>query len=347
MRIWCPAFVLLFGCGETILVSNHRVEPAPEIRTTTHAARITRVAVGPVDEDRGREIARLWVELELREDGDVPWTLVARDLALARGTVRRTAEGFADEPRPRGDVDHEIVIAAHGSRRIWARFDQIALDDIVESPSGGHRDVAARLGLEVAGTPAAGLVEPARADPVWVQEESSRFSTLSTGFSEGVGRLGGAGSLATSMEVNLGVAQRISDADLGLVGLARFGNETILPQQGVNVGLGGMYVFVGGGPTMGYTLRTRNVRFHPSLAWVVGRAQHPGDVGDMTTTSHELVGELQVEQRARQVYPFVARDSALGWGAYVRVSATLGTMSGPSEPIMFLISFGLVGRAGG
>jgi hypothetical protein len=344
MRISSAAFVLLFGCGRQILVSPHRVEPAPAIASGTHAARVTDVAVGPVDEDRGREIARLWVALELREDGEVPWTLVAKDLALARGTQRRATEGFADEPLPSGDVVNEVVIAAHGSRRIWARFDHIALDDMAESPSGARSDVAARLGLEVAGAPAVALVEPTRADPVWIPEESSRFATLGEGLAEGVGTIAGAKSLSTSFEVSLGVSQRIDELDLGAVGLLRAGVEAIVPGTGGNAGLGGMYVFVGGGPAVGYTLRTARVRFRPALAWVVGRTEHPGD---LMTTSHELVGELQIGQRLRPTYPFLARDSVFGWGAYVRVSATLGTLSGPSEPTLFLFSFGLFGRSGG
>ena len=144
MRISRAAFLLLFGCVRGIPANLHRVEPAPVTVTASHTAQVTRVSVGAVDEDHGREIDRLWVELELREDGVEPWRLVAKDLALARG-----------------------------------------------SPSGAHNHVEASLGLEIAGAPAVALVEPTRADPMWVAEESSMRSTMGMGLAEGAGTLAG------------------------------------------------------------------------------------------------------------------------------------------------------------
>ena len=313
--------MLLAGCQPAFY---HAVTPAPIARSDAHEVKVSQVAVRFVDDSDARNMSRVWLGLDLHNGGTTRWRLASSHVALVRQSDAIAPDGLMSEPS--GDTQDAVEVEPGDTRRVWARFSNVKLDDPITGTGGARSERPVALALQTEGAAPLALSDPAHADPAWVDEESHAIFLADYG----LGATGSGGDRAMGYDSKLVFAYRIGELDLGGAVATRIGVEQ-RPMQS-----GGSYDYVGLGVEMGYTLRYRQNLLRVAASWLGGASVH-GD--DKPVWMHELDGELQFGTRRRAVYPFRGRDSADVTFGYFRVGKIIA-------PGGYTVSLGVSWRLG-
>ncbi len=327
------ALALVAGCHQATTTSSfyHAVTPAPVARSDAHEVKVSEIAVGSYDEEQGRNTVLMWLGLDLHNASTTPWQIGAAHLAIVREGTSITSDGIMTAPfeRPRTT----LAIEPGARRRVWARFRDVRLDEIVIGTSGARSGRPVRLDLSADGAAPIVLADPARGDPAWI----SRGLPVMLVLEQGIGIAVSHAASATTLDTQLSVGVRVRDADLGVVGALRTGNESS------RTGSGDAYWFAGAGLVAGRTLRPADMLVRPSVTCLVGRAGH-GDA--VSTTPLELDVEIRIAARRRDDYPFHDPDAVRAWGFYVKAGHTFAGLAQMPEPSAYVFGLGVTLRAG-
>jgi hypothetical protein len=316
------------GARRGELTLYHQLEPAQVANVDARRIRVERVSGFTLPSGRDHP-ASLWVELELENRAADAWSLAVAEVRLAG----RAAIGFADYPSILLDAATEPTVAVAGgvTRRVWVRFDDVAVQNRAAADRGV--DDPAALVLDVAGEHLT-LSDPARGSPLWSPWSWPYFATLGLG----VGGAYGTGEGAWSLDLGLAAHRRFGELDVGVVFDLRAGIDMHRDTM-----LAAAYGGIGGGLTAGYTF---DIDSHYYLRTAVdGLVEYAGH-GEIATKPVWLGGELQFGFARRGIYPYRERRTNYTAGVYFRGQGRVTSLSAIDEPFAFGLSLGVVLRGG-
>jgi len=341
------------------------VRPAPERRAGQCCARAIRVALSGV-EDASRRTHTFAVQVELRcRRGSR--LIRPRDFVVVRDAVGASAgpgPAGVEAPARRLATDEkglwldrhgrrQLTVAPGRSRRVWVVFEKVSLARTVATGDGpvAHWPVRLRLRANLPDTQIleVPLADPERGTPQWEAERTR----LITNMALGMGIWGGHGYGATGMSTSLSMSLRTwAELDLGLVGLAHVGVAGRRVESGLESepeaeakAEAEAYLFMGGGPIVGYTFRPNRFPFffRPVVGYVIARQ---GSCLCESTT-HSVIAELHFGPRRRPVgYPFRQLDTYFTWSLYLGGMVNLGSFDGPEPSVLGGFLFGASFRLG-